>query len=157
VGKWFRLSALGVGVALVAGLTAFPVSAGEPPIIKIAKQKDGPYSTYVEFNIGSGQSRDFFSKARTASGAEPQKVTLELEAPPNYKVKYFKGDENITQAVTSVEGLDLTLKETPKRFRGVIKDSGNAPDPACLFANVEDPETEINIAVSGAGINNDCS
>jgi hypothetical protein len=149
----FHLLALGLGVAIAVGLTAAPASAGEPPVLKVAKNQSGPYQGTIKINVGPDQSKDFFIKARHASVLDPEKASFEQPDKSIYKTKYFKGDENITDAVLSDDGFDFMLKDTPKKFRGVVKDIGNAPDPDCIALQLQAVSGDDSATV---GINAPC-
>jgi hypothetical protein len=133
----FRLSVVGLAVVVAVGFVALPASAGDPFIFKIAKKKSGPYSSEgVRLNIGPDGSKPFFLKARTLPGDAPQQATLSQASKSIYKTKYFKGDQNITQEVLGL-GFEFTLRDKTKRFRGVVKDIGSAPDPSCIGIELE--------------------
>ena len=132
-----RLLVLGLSAAVTLGVAALPASAGDLFVFKIAKQKSGPYSgDSITRVIDPGQSKAFYLKASTLPGDEPQSATLSQPGKAIYKTKYFKGDHNITQEVQG-GGYEFTLKDKPKKFRGVVKDIGNAPDPSCIPIELE--------------------
>jgi len=152
----YRLSVLSLGVALAVGLAALPASAGvDPPIVKVARHRWGPYKEFfIKLKMDPDDSKDFFLKARNAEDATgPQPATLvRLVGPSDCKAKYFKGNQNITQEVNE-GGYDFTLTDDFKRFRGIVKDGGEAPTPDCI---------NLRLAIEGAfhdnlvGINGNC-
>jgi hypothetical protein len=133
-----RLAVAVVGVALVVGLVVPPASAGIDPILKVAKKKSGPYTTeIIKIKVGPDEKKDFFLKARSGPGAEPEVGTLRRTCcKPIYKYKFLRGDQNITEAVFG-EGYDFTVNENAKRFRGVVKDIGEAPNNDCNAFRLE--------------------
>ena len=148
VGRSFAV--LGIGVGLALGLAAAPASAGEPPVLKVARHKSGPYSDNIGFNLGAGQSKDYFLKARAVPGTGPQAGNLRQPFKTLVKTKYFKGDQNITQEVASVDGFDFILKDKAKRFRGVVKDT-ELSSAECFIVQLEGSSGNdgVTVAVNG--------
>ena len=146
-----RLSVLGLGVVIALALASVPASAGESPILKVAKKRSGPYHELLEINLGAGKSKEFFLKARNASGADPQSANLQELGFPIFKTKYFRGEKNISLEVKG-DGFEFTVTDNPKRFRGIIKDTDAGAEHDCLEQRLQVESGDFddaNIAVNG--------
>jgi hypothetical protein len=127
-----------VGCALAFG-SAGVAAAGDPTSFKVAKHTDGPYKEAVRLNVEVGQTRAAFLKVRGVSGVENVELQ-EHNAVIGYKTKYFKGGENITEAVTS-DGFEFVAKpDKAKRFRVTAKRTAGGSDQDCLFPRLNEAE-----------------
>ena len=129
--RWpIRLSVAGISVALAVGI-ATPLAGAETFFLKVAKHRSGPYSESINLNIGPDEKKDFFLRARNTVEEEPVVGTLKQLGDPDYRVRYFKGDKNVTQKF--IAGFDLSVTDRAKKYRGVVKDIGTAPSTDCVM------------------------
>ena len=152
--------AVGAVVALMA-IGAPSASAGLTGIsVKVAKQKDGDYKTYLG-NVGvpaNGERNLWFRIKAAASNEEQRELRFtddgsssELE---NFKVKWFKHGENVSAAVRT-EGQPFKVDPGEKKY---FNASITRTDPGGGFC-LEGVAVEgfIDSESASAGIETDCA
>ena len=127
----FAIAACGA----LLGVVAAPASAGGPPVLKVAKP-NGSFENFVNANVALGQKKTFFLKAKAGTGQkEAGSLEQEESLGAEYKIKYYKGDQNITAEVKA-DGFEFNLKPTAKRFRVTIKVVSGPQAPDCLYVDL---------------------
>src|SRR5262245_30631639 len=117
-------------------VAAGPASAGVNPSVKVAKHRDGPYTPSVGANVTDARFRTFYVKTR-GQGTEPVDAHFrQQQGSLSFKVRYFKGTANITDAVTNA-GYPFTLKpDKATRFTLKLKAKDDPPASGCFGQEV---------------------
>lgn len=113
----------GFAATLIAALAlAAPAGAGgegPPFIVKVAKDKQGPYQDgFSNVNLQGGQVKDFFFRVRNKEPEPFINMTFEElfgPAPKGLILKWFKGDTNVTSDVQG-DGHSFNLPGDGRRF-----------------------------------------
>jgi L-alanine-DL-glutamate epimerase-like enolase superfamily enzyme len=149
--------------AVVVGLVAIvadPVSAGGPaPTLKVAKHADGPYSSdidQVNIPLGEAKSLHFKVKNENSTTVNAQLEGSSAEMLVVYRVKWFRGDKNITEKITSADGINVSLDPgTVKRYRARVKHREIKPNHQSFCLQLRATGTFPNQS-SSVGINGIC-
>ena len=111
----------GLAATLVTVLAlATPAAAGTPPfVVKVAKDKDGPYKQgFTDVNLQGGQVKDFFFRVRNKEPEPFNNMRFQEifgPAPDGMVYRWFKGNTNITQEVQT-SGYAFNLPGDGRRF-----------------------------------------
>jgi hypothetical protein len=123
----------GLGALAVLALAAPAAEAGGLQV-RVAKSADGPYQTgEPRLNVGAGTTKTGYIRAANKGVATATLTLTQLIYPPPaaYKLRWFKGQRNITGDVRT-SGFEFKLKpETRKTFRVRVTPK-DTPDEACL-------------------------
>jgi hypothetical protein len=135
-------TALVLSTIAALALTA-PAIGGQPPIdVKAAKHKDGPYAeTTQDVNVPIGEARSLWWKVKHVSGGKLDvrftDAMTEFPNPDGLKIRWFKGDKEITDAVKGA-GYDFKLpKGSRKLFRAKVKAVGPSKG-ACVVGEAQE-------------------
>ena len=136
------IASCAVFVGALTATVASPVSAVPPPdSLKFARQKSGPYKeTPVKMTVNAGQRKTFYLESR--SDESPALDILIEDNEPDYRLKYFKGKNNITDEVTD-EGYFYEPKASGVKFRVTVKRPAAGPATDCVVVNAEDAQAVI--------------
>jgi hypothetical protein len=150
-----------LALAIVAlAFAAAPALGGDPPIdVKGSKHKDGPYAETMQgVNVPIGEAKSLWWKVKHISGGKLDvRFTDALTVNPNpegLKIRWFRGDKDITEAVKGA-GYDFKLpKGSRKLFRAKVKAVGPS-EGACVVGQAD----ELGIPYSdtyGFAVNGPC-
>lgn len=127
--------------------------------VKVAKHQDGPYSDYQTMNLPVGETKSAYFKVRNKANSNLLHMNFNDNTPDpdpeDFKVKWFKRDNNITSEVKSKSGYQFTLKQDkPLVIRAKVKhlDPG---DGACIEGEAEGLDVGDDIAL--LAVNTKCS
>jgi hypothetical protein len=126
--------------------------------VRVAKKESGPYSVFQKVNIPVGESKSAYFKVKNKADSNLLHMNFNDNIPdpnPDFKVKWFRGDNNITSEVESEDGYPFTLKEDkPLIIRAKVKhlDPGAG---VCIDAGAEGDDVGDSLAV--LGVNTDCA
>lgn len=163
-GRGVLLAGLVAALALIAAalvpLSAAapaPARGGLPASLKSAKEKDGPFKEVVRVNMPVGDMKVVWFRAKSSAdkpqqfGFNDAESSSELEG---YKVKWFKGDQNVSSSVQT-EGQLLVLEPgDPKFLQAKVKRTGPG-EPFCLIGQLFDKSLDKKNAY--AGVNDECA
>lgn len=145
------LAFTGLAAAVLAALAlAAPAGAGDSPfILKVAKDKDGPYAEgFTDVKLQDGQVKDFFFRVRNR---EPDpfndmRFTEEFGPPPKGLIlRWFRGDENITSAVQGT-GHVFNLPSDGRRYFKLVAKAQAGDLGHCLGAEADFQNTISDFA-----------
>jgi hypothetical protein len=145
------LLALGVAGAVLGGASGLagagpvpdPSTVDPAPVnAKIAAKKAGPYAnTFLQHELSSGDKKTFHVKVKNLSGAKLKMTAFaNLNGTSDYKEKFFKGSKNISD---DVDGAGFAFGLGPdgkKRFRLVVRATGDEPLGGRCLSSVFQPE-----------------
>jgi hypothetical protein len=143
-----------VAVGLVVG--AAPAISGTGLQVATSKQKDGPFSTdSLSFNMEPVETKTAWIRAKNKTNGKLKGINLTIAkkaVKDAFKVRYFDGKDNITQAVrTGGHNFKLEAGEATKfKAKIEITDEG----VMCFMAEVNHPSAgDANAFVT---VNTDC-
>jgi hypothetical protein len=127
-----------VAAVAISILAAPPAGAGmgsSPMRLTISKTKDGPYSfSALHAKVNAGP-KGFFVKVADKTEHRQDGLLEDVSAgagSANFKIRWFRGDENITSDVQG-PGYGFGLKPgKPKVFRALVKPLNPDPGALCL-------------------------
>ena len=135
-------SALALAIIALA-VTAIPALAGTPPIdVKASKHKGGPYNeTPQGVTVPVGEAKSLWWKVRHVSGGKLDvrftDALTEFPNPEGLKIRWFKGDKEVSDAVKGA-GYEFKLpKGSRKFFRARVKAVGPS-DGACVVGQADE-------------------
>jgi hypothetical protein len=135
-------------VILVGALAAAATASAAPPIsVEAAKHKDGPYSKFDSVPVTVRHERDLFLRV-TSNGSTHDVALFDqkcCDGSHDYRVRYFRGQNNVTQDARSDEGAHFNVAfGAPKLVRIEIEPRVAQPDAFCLYpyATADDQLTE---------------
>jgi hypothetical protein len=141
---------LATAVVALASFVAIAQALNPPATIGGSKHKDGPFATDGQAKVRVGESRDLWFRAKSES-PDPQTLDLRTfdENRPTYRVKWFKGRQDITNDVSTGDGYEFNLGANKKKlFRVHVKRLAGG-EFICLDASLY---TTTDQFVSGADI-----
>ena len=151
-----RLAMIAALATGLVGTLATPVLAGDAtPKLRVAKHADGPYREIVGKSLSPGAKHVFHFKAKSTNGEKSDASFSENQGLGNeYTVKYFRKDQNITEAVTT-DVYEFTLTPKVKRFKVIVKGVSGLLPPECIVNEAQSTggESLTGIAVNGGNCN----
>ena len=124
---------LGALAAAILALALAPSSQGRGGffVVKVAKDKDGPFRKALNRVIPDGETRSLWYLVKSKVPDDQQVSFYEQtpDAPEGLKVKWFKGDQDVTDDVqTSGHDFNLSAGKS-KYFQARVK----ATEPGLLY------------------------
>ncbi len=125
---------------LLAAAAQAPGRGGLPASLKAAKQKDGLFKTEVRVNIPIGDAKVVWFRAKSMADKAQQFAfkddgsSSELEG---YKVRWFKGHQNVSSDVYTEGHLFVLDPGESKFFQAKVKHTGPG-DPICIVGELYD-------------------
>jgi hypothetical protein len=125
-----------ISVALITA-DAAGAGGGQPPTLRVAKKPEGPYANaWQDVNLPPGEAKNFYFKVKNKTSSN---IDTELSGTgddlPDFKVRWFRGNNDITDDVVQPGAIDVTLDPGEvRRYRARVKHRDVQPDQAtyCL-------------------------
>ena len=126
------------GMIVVLGALALSPSAqgrGDSWATKVAKDKDGPYGVVTKASVPNGDSKTLWWRVTSKADSDLNVAFVDdTGGTPGFKVKWFKGDDNVSSDVNEF-GYEFVLHpDQSKYFRGVVTRTRQNADPVCIEA-----------------------
>src|SRR5215217_2457311 len=135
-------------VVLAVGLASISAAAGPTALVKASKHEEGPYSGgTITDHMSVGEVQDYF--VRVVDHADKRRTfSLYSGVPesPGYEWTWFKGDQDITDAVTVFPGYEFETGRRAKVFRvSVEKTSGGGSQ--CIDGHLNRNGSQIDVSL----------
>ena len=158
-----RISLLAGALIVLAGVLASPATALDPLYtVQVAKQKSGDYDRYDTVTLDVGDKRTLYWKVANKT-EEDYKVDFNDAAtenpnPAGFKVKWFRGDKEITDEVKNGNGYRFKLLEGEKEFfHATIKRTDEMSDEnVCLGGQGAMAPEPYYAETAYFGVNGEC-
>lgn len=152
-----RLACVAAVVAMVVLGSVATADAGVfVPNSFWAREPGGPYSHDVlNINLAEGKAKTVYFKAKSVDPDDAD-VTLRASAPAGYKVKWFRGINNVTSEVNQMSpgGFTFHLKSgKSKVFRVKVK-ALTDPEGQCVNVTLAVPMASVGQTL---GLNETCA
>jgi hypothetical protein len=155
----FAIPLFGLIGALVAALVlAAPSSALGPNIIvRVAKDKDGPYREILSVNVAKNQTKNLWYRVRSESETDLKDLLFDdglQKYLETLRVKWFEGGDNVTHDVQT-SGHEFNLKADASKYFNARVTAEKKNVEECLIGRAVYPSVSLDQAF--AGINDDCA
>ena len=130
-----RLRILVLGITSVLALTGAALAHGPATgSVKAAKQKDGAYTTDLRINVNDTPKDVFFKVTNKTGDVQPVVLTDVSTDSDNFKIRWFRNKEDITQEVRGSGYQFNAPANAGKIFRALVKPTVDDPGNMCLVA-----------------------
>lgn len=145
--------ALALGAPALLATTAN--SRGTGFDLKVSKHEDGPFRELARLSVNGNQTRSATWLAKSKSDNDQGMRLFSAADDRGYRIKWFRGDKNITEEVEDSPGYKLTLKgRTSKLFTVEVKRGEAALQNTCVEASLAD-QSLVFSDLAVVGVNTD--